>query len=135
MMPFLEFRTMEQKFNVAWEGPVCVFTIKGRIGKEEIRRLALRQAGIEQGTHPESMIVNLLEADYSDISPRDISLVIAHTFTDATENPDMKLAIVATDPHVVRMCEYYLSTMSKLDMAWEVRIFRAMAEAREWIQA
>ena len=135
MVPFLEIAMMEEKFNVAWEGPVCVFTIKGRIGKEEIRRLALRQAGIEQGTHPEIMIVNLLEADYSDISPRDISLVIAHTFTDASENPEMKLAIAATDPHVVRMCEYYLSTMSKLDMRWEVGIFGTMAEARAWIGA
>ena len=131
----LEIRKMEEKFNVAWEDSGCVFTIKGPIGKADMRRLALRQAGIGQGIHPSYVIADLQEADYSQISPRDISLVIAHTFGDVGENPDMKLAIIATDPQVIRMCEYYLSTMSKLDMRWKTGMFRTMAEARAWIEA
>ena len=126
---------MEEKFNIAWEGSGCVFTIKGRIDKADMRRLALRQTGIDPDAHPAYTIVDLLEADYSLISLRDISLVVTHTFGETSENPGMKLAIVATDPHVVAMSEYYLATMSGLDMRWEARMFQTMADARAWIEA
>lgn len=124
---------MEERISLAWEGSGCVLTIKGRIGKADMRRLALRQTGIGQGVHPTHVIVDLLGADYSLISPRDVSLVVSHTFIDTSENPGMKLAIVATDPHVVRMSEYYLSTMAELDMRWEARMFDSMADARAWV--
>lgn len=123
---------MEEKVSLVWEESGCVFSIKGRIGKEEMHRLALRENTDERFGRAEYMIVDLLEADYSQISQRDISLVITHSFGTTSENPGMKLAIVATDPQVVRMCEYYLSVMSKLDMRWEARMFGTMEEARDW---
>ncbi len=124
---------MEEKFSVAWEESGCVFSVKGRIESADMRRLALREFVDERFANAEYMIVDLLEADYSRISQREISMVIGHTFDTSSENPGMKLALVATDPHVVRMCEYYLSIMSKMDMRWESRMFGTMADARRWV--
>lgn len=112
-----------------------MLSIRGLLEKETIRRFALREFDDERFDHAEYLIVDLREADYSKVSERDISLVIAHTFDSPSGNPDMKLAIVATDPHVVSMCEYCQSTMSKMDMHWELRIFATMEDARAWVGA
>ncbi|MCP5547377.1 MAG: hypothetical protein H7A50_08390 [Akkermansiaceae bacterium] len=99
-----------------------------------MRRLALRQTGDDMEDTGDYMIVDLLDADYSLISERDISMVITHTFESTFEHRDMKLAIVATDPQVVRMTEYYLSVMEKMDREWAPRMFETVEEARAWVE-
>ena len=47
----------------------------------------------------------------------------------------MKLALVATEPHVVALSQYYLSMMSNLEEHWEARMFETMEEARTWVGA
>lgn len=126
---------MEEKLSLEWEEQGCAVTIKGCFEKSDMHRLALRNLGKERDGDTRYTIVNLLEADYSLISQRDISLVIAHTFDASSSNPGMKLAIAATDPRVVEMCEYYMSIMAKLEIGWEARLFRTMEEARGWIEA
>ena len=126
---------MEEKISLAWEDAGCVFTIKGRLEKEDIRRMALQEFADERFEHAKFLIVDLLEADYSIVSQRDISIIVAHTFDTPSENPDMKLAIVATDPHVIGMSEYYLSMMSNMEWHWEARMFKTLEDARAWVEA
>lgn len=125
---------MAETFQLTREKSGCVFKIQGLIGKEEMRRLALRQTGDDMEDTGDYMIVDLLDADYSQISERDISMVITHTFESTFEHRDMKLAIVATDPQVVRMTEYYLSVMEKMDREWAPRMFETLGEARAWVE-
>ena len=125
---------MEETFQFTREASGCMFKIQGRIEKEDMRRLALRQTGDDMEDTGDYMIVDLLDADYSLISERDISMVITHTFESTFEHRDMKLAIVATDPQVVRMTEYYLSVMEKMDREWAPRMFETVEEARAWVE-
>ena len=124
---------MSEKIDFVWEDSGCVLTIKGRIEKADMRELAVPTHHDERGSRAKYVVVDLLEADYSRISHRDISLVITHSLATSFQNPGLRIAVVATDPRVVEMSEYYRSSMVQLDVSWEMRIFQTMEDARAWI--
>lgn len=126
---------MNKKIDIRWEELGGIYTATGVMTRADIDDLAVIDHNDEESVTAKYIIVDVLNADFSNIKNDDIAVVIAHDIGFSNLNPELNVAIVTVDEHTLSLVSHYLSEMSKFQIDWDIRVFSSMKEARKWVQS
>ncbi len=80
-------------------------------------------------------IWNLLNADMSQITKKEMNEPVATDHIAEKSVPRMKVALVVQDDYAVTLCEFYRKQIGEFDSKWECRVFDSMDDALEWAES
>jgi hypothetical protein len=81
----------------------------------------------------EHALIDLTNADLSQIRVEDTKVFAAINFLNASSLPGHNLAFVATDSYMVKLIESYRRNILNLGVSWNIEVFSTLDEARNWI--
>ena len=120
-------------FTVNWEKNGVVTTFSGIVDAQEVM-----QADREFYRDPRSDNARYQITDFSRAEPGlvrefDIEAIAGFDLGSSLSIPNLKVALVTTDPQVVSWCEQYIYLSRKCNSSWEFAILNSINDAREWL--
>ena len=77
------------------------------------------------------VINDFLDVTEQDIAPQDIEIIAAIDRAASRSNPDIRIAVIATEQAILDMATFY-SELS-YDSPYQTRMFSTLSEVREWL--
>jgi hypothetical protein len=84
--------------------------------------------------------INYIIGDYLEVSrvlltAVNIDYPVAMTTGASSYLKDIKVALVATDQKIIKLCEHFIKLSSQVNPTWETRLFGGIQSARDWVTA
>lgn len=77
-------------------------------------------------------VVDLSEVERFDVDEEDMMIVAANDKAAARSNPNVRIAIVASDATILQLSRIYGAATAA---TWKQRVFESVAEAQSWARA
>ena len=117
-------------YELRWEENGVVKRYLGQVSGEELLAPVLATEADARFDTLRFVINDFLEATGVAFTQADIDAIAAHDMGAALTNPNIKVAVVATQPEVIDLVQRYMQTSAQ---AYPTSIFSTMAEARAWV--
>ena len=108
---------------------------KGTVTIDEINEVNGAVHGHSQFDAHRFQVVNLLEADFSQISYERSEEPAATDFVASQALGRVRVALVARDGAAVRFCRLYIEESKEFGSPWEFEVFEDQEAAVEWATA
>ncbi|MEX0322404.1 MAG: hypothetical protein AB3N63_09625 [Puniceicoccaceae bacterium] len=122
------------EFEIKWKDRGYVAEFHGPCTMEEFINYHKNFSGDPRFDQLEFSIVDVTDADLSGIRMEEgVSLVALDYGASMITLPYQKFALIATDPHALKLSQYYKNEMERLETTWEIAIFPSQEDAMKWI--
>lgn len=118
-------------YSIQWEVNGVVKTYFGHVTSPEVVESVVLTESDERFDRLHYVINDFLGVQAMDGVQSDIDAVAAHDVGAAATNPNIKIAMVTSQPTVIELVQRYLRASGDV---FTTRIFPSMAEARAWLQ-
>lgn len=115
-----------------WEEHGVYRKYNDKVTGKEIRQAIEEVEGNVRFELVRYVISDFLEVTEQNVTPRDIEIFAAIDKAASITNPDIKVAIVATDEAIQSMASMYINLA--IDIPFNCKIFTDLDEAREWVK-
>ena len=116
-----------------WEPEGYVYECLGVVTAEEIAAINFDFLDIPEGVTPRYQIINGLGAERMEVDKLDLVDISADDLAMSRKYPNIKVAMVGTDPTFRQVYDDYMRISWAINTSWEIRIFDTMEAAREWL--
>ena len=106
---------------------------KGVVTVDEINKVNGTIHGHGEFDTHRFQVVNLLEADFSQIAKDDSEEPAATDFVASMTPAKVKVALVAADEVAVQFCKAYIDESKRFNSPWEFEIFAELDAALVWV--
>ncbi len=120
-------------YENVWEQQGVYRKYRGLVTGKEILKAAEEVEGDSRFDHIRYVINDFLAVTEQRISPKEIRIIAAIDKAAALSNPDIMVAIVATEQAIQEMAALYCDL--SIDSPYPTRMFTGLDEAREWLKA
>ena len=81
--------------------------------------------------------IRYMIGDYSEVNgdllnEESVEYPLAMTTGAASYLKNIKVALVATDKKIIKLCRHFIELSNKVNPTWEVRLFEDTLAARDW---
>lgn len=118
-----------------WEGKGLYIRYSGKLIGSEVLSAALQAGGDPRFDDLQYVIVNLVDAVESTMSPEDIRTLAAYNKAMGETNPRIKNAVVSYVGDESREALAVFYALLAEELPWEVEIFKSVEAARKWVKS
>ncbi len=122
-------------YQIEWSDDGALVTMTGSIEIEEINEANGRLHGDARFDTMRYQVWDMLKASLASITAREIEQPSAIDLVAGRMNVKVRVALVTTSPHDVRLCEHYANRTRTLGSTWEIRVFPDLESALAWSRA
>ncbi len=115
---------------MSWIGNEVLITFEGDVDFHDITEVDDKIYGDPRYEKQKYQLWDFQQVKTFKVNPVEARVIGVVDKNSAVWNNDIKLAVVATDEHVLNMTLEYREELK--DTNWQVRIFESMDEARVW---
>jgi len=119
-------------YRLEWNPDNTLITFSGTVSFREIREVGDAHYGDPRLEAIRYVIVDFRDADSSQLTPQEITIISAFDSATVAYKKDLKIALVVNDENTRKVCEDYRLNMQSLQSWWPVAVFESMKAAREW---
>ena len=119
--------------KVRWEYHGIYYTAVGVVTAHEVSKAQKLALSPPEGITPKYQIIDARKTEKFDLDQMEIFNVSADDVALSRKFPDLKIAFVTAHEHVEATFLDHLKISRSLNTNAEIRIFRTLEAAREWI--
>ncbi|MGL6160406.1 hypothetical protein [Microbulbifer sp.] len=119
-------------YKITWEKKLVCVDYFGNVTNKDIQDAHFELNSDDRFYHCNYLILNISECDLSAVSVPDLFLVIATDLGATKTNPNLKVAMVTTNPLSIEKVSTYIERNRSLNTPWEFEILPSVEEAKEW---
>jgi len=119
-------------YTVEYKDRGFYMTLTGLMSLEEIDVSNAIILGSEHFDDHRYQIINLLDADFSNIKLTQAKKTGAMDFSGSNSRPYVRVALVVNDEIANNFCKEYIETTKHLGSTWDFEIFNSMDSAQVW---
>jgi len=113
------------------QGKGLYWSFQGKISADELFRSQSKAHSLSNFDDLRYFIVDMLEVTEIEYGVEDIEKVAAMDFAASKTNAHIKVALTATDENITALS--YLYESETAESPWEIRVFRDLEKARQWV--
>ena len=122
-------------YKIEWEEKGTFLEFSGKLSIQEIHSANGELHSDARISNQTYSIWNLLNADLSSITKKEVLEPAAMDFGSSHYIPTMKIAFIAREAYTIELIHCYIDCCRKLNIPWEYSIFDDANRAIRWASA
>ena len=119
-------------YTIDYQDGGFIIALKGNITLDELNLANGDIHGHQYFDAHHFQIVNLLDASLVSMSQEDILIPTAIDYVASKTRKNVKMAIVAQQPHSLQLAEYFIKSARDMNIPWKIKIFPELQAALLW---
>lgn len=124
----------DMKYSITWHKNISIIEFTGDINIRAIELANAEWHGDSRLYKSTASIWDLTNCNTSNIKPEELMYTEVNDLGATITIKSHKLALIANNPHTIKLCETYVSNSINYDSTWEFNIFNSLEHANEWIK-
>ena len=120
-------------FTINWEERGVVTVFHGIVDILEVLEADRCFYNDSRSDAAEYQITDFTQGELGEVDESLIGKIAALDFGASQSIPNLKVALIATDPYVKELCKKYIELSQDIQSSWEFKIFEDMDTARSWV--
>ncbi len=120
-------------FEVSWKKKGLYLKFTGKFDFQAIDSANREVYGDARVDNIKYLIWDAMDIDQAVVSEEQLDLASEDDKVGTSYLPNLKLALVGTDPELKKIFEYYVNRSMQVNSTWHFEIFDRLADAENWV--